>query len=143
MNNTLLDPRLMNGTLLDTLRTFNLTTDFSYVTNITDLIQIPLYKADFDKYVFGSDNYTVLNNTLYLRESLRIAKMDDIRYGTLQIIKICLFGLLVLVALGFSIAPLRSWLGARRPKKCQALMLMLMAYGLVSFFCINDCHRSL
>lgn len=81
MNNTLLNPRLMNNTLLDALRTFNLTTDFSLVTNVSNLIQLPLYKADFDKYVLVSDNHTVFNNTLYLR-SLQDAKKDDNRYGT-------------------------------------------------------------
>jgi hypothetical protein len=81
MNNTLLNPRLMNNTLLDALRTYNLTTDFSLVTNVSDLEQLPLYKADFDKYVLESDNHTVLNNTLYLR-SLQDFKKDDNRYGT-------------------------------------------------------------
>jgi hypothetical protein len=81
MNNTLLNPQLMNNNLLDALRTFNLTTDLSLVTNVSDLKQLPLYKADFDKYVLESDNHTVLNNTLYLR-SLQDAKKDDNRYGT-------------------------------------------------------------
>lgn len=58
--------------------------------------------------------------------------MDQIRFGSAQISKIVVFGLLVLIALGLSIAPLRAWMSARRPKKCQAILLVLMTYMLVS-----------
>jgi hypothetical protein len=122
----------MDSTLLDTLRTLNLTTDLSQIINITQLVEVDLYKADFDRFVLGSDNYTALNTTLYLRESQRVAKMDQIRFGSAQISKIVIFGLLVLIAFWLSIAPLRAWMSARRPKKCQAILLVVMTYALVS-----------
>ena len=98
----------------------------------SDMIYVMFNRSDFGSLVYASDEYMVLNASFYLKEEQANRLMAEHKYSAISISVLVLVLIVFLLALVFNVQTTMKWMFARKAKKCQVLLLILMCYAVIA-----------